>query len=269
MQSSTIQNCDIGVDIAENANEVLIESNKFVGNRVGVRFAASSRNSTLVRNEFERQRDAGIWAVRAEPDNGGAGISIRENRFTKERVGILTANVAVTLERNELLDSAEMAMQLMGTGAVARGNRISGGGGMGIVAENSRGVVIENNELDGLTAYGIMIKASADALVKGNRVHNSGYGLAFVIGTSPSTAVDNTIIEPKSNGIDVIGDSPVLRNNQVLRPRALAYKAVDFENGDQRVRSQPFLEGNNFDARGMVVTTSTPPPARAVLSNDH
>ena len=94
----------------------------------------------------------------------GAAISVRDNRFTKERIGILTANVSVAIESNELLDSREAAMQLMGTGAVARGNRISGGAAMGIVAENSRGAVIDGNELDGLTAYGIMVKGSADAV---------------------------------------------------------------------------------------------------------
>jgi parallel beta-helix repeat protein len=125
---------------------------------------------------------------------------------------------------------------------------------MGIIAENSRGAVIENNELDGLAAYGIMLKGSADALLRGNRVHNSGYGLAFVVGSSPSTAIDNTIIEPKFNGIDVIGDSPVLRGNHVVRPRALAIKVIDFDPGSgQKVRSQPFLEGNNFDAGGKII----------------
>jgi hypothetical protein len=143
-----------------------------------------------------------------------------------------------------------------------RGNRISGGAAMGIVAENSRGAVIEANEIDGLTAYGIMLKSSADAVVQGNRVHNSGYGLAFVLGTRPSTAIDNTIIEPKSTGIDVIGDSPVLRNNHVLRPRALALKVVDFKAPDGRtVRSQPFLDGNNFDAKGIVVAARQTTPA--------
>ncbi|MFL6576252.1 MAG: nitrous oxide reductase family maturation protein NosD [Povalibacter sp.] len=269
MESTTFDRCDIGVDIAENANEVLLEGNRFSGNRIGVRFAGSNRNTTLVKNEFSEHRDAGIWAVRAEADRAGPAISVRENRFNKERIGILSANVAIALERNELLDSAEMAMQLTGTGAVARGNRVSRGDGMGIVAENSRGVVIENNEIDGLTAYGIMIKSSADALVRGNRVHNCGYGLAFVIGTSPSTAIDNTIIEPRSNGIDVIGDSPVLRNNRVLRPRALAYKVVDFESGGHKIRSQPFLEGNNFNARGMIVADGdTAPKASTVLSDE-
>jgi parallel beta-helix repeat protein len=261
LESTTIQSCDVGVDVAENASEVLLERNRFVNNRVGVRLAGSNRNTSVLKNEFSEQRDAGIWAVRGDPDSRGSPVSIRENRLTGERIGILAANVSVALERNEILNSHEAAIQLMGSGAVVRNNRISGGGAMGIVAENSRGAVIESNEIDGVQAYGIMLKNSADALLQGNRVHNSGYGLAFVLGASPSTAIDNTIIEPKFHGIDVIGDSPALRNNNVLRPRALALKVVDFQGPDGRtVRSKPFLEGNNFDAKGLVVAARDSAP---------
>jgi hypothetical protein len=87
-------------------------------------------------------------------------------------------------------------------------------------------------------------------VIRKNRIHLCGYGLAFVLGNqrSPSSAIENTIIEPKVTGIDVIGDSPILRGNQVMRPRGLALKIVDYqpEGGGERVRSAPFLEGNNF-----------------------
>jgi hypothetical protein len=263
LESATIQSCDVGVDVAENASEVLIERNRFVSNRVGVRFAGSLKNASVLMNEFAGHRDAGVWAVQGRPDSRAADpISIRENRFTSERIGVLAANVAVAIERNSVSKAREAAIQIMGTGAVLRGNRITGGAAMGIVAENARGVVIEANEIDGVIAYGIMLKGSADAVVKGNRVYNSGYGLAFVLGGSPSTASDNTIIEPKFNGIDVIGDSPVLRNNNVLRPHALALKTQDFQTPDGRtVRSNPFLEGNNFDAKGLVIAASNVPSA--------
>jgi hypothetical protein len=262
LASATIQSCDVGVDVAENASEVLLERNRFVSNRVGVRFAGSNKNASVLKNEFAGHRDAGIWAVRGSPDSRTQPISIRDNRFTSERIGVLVANVAVAVENNDVLNAREAAMQVMGAGAVLRGNRISGGAAMGIVAENAQGTVIEANEIDGVTAYGVMLKTSADALVQRNRVHNSGYGLAFVLGQSPSTALDNTIIEPKFNGIDVIGDSPVLRKNHVMRPRALALKTQDFKAPDGRiVRSQPFLEDNNFDARGLVISASNEPAA--------
>ena len=126
---------------------------------------------------------------------------------------------------------------------------------MGIIAENARESIIDGNELDHLNAYGIMVRGSANVLLRANRVHNCGYGLAFVLGDqrNPSTAVDNTILEPQFNGIDVIGDSPILRRNQVLQPHALALHVSDFQRPDgTRVAAHPFLEGNNFRADSTV-----------------
>ncbi len=153
-------------------------------------------------------------------------------------------------------------MQLMGTGAVARGNRISRGAAMGIVAENAQAAVIEDNEFDGLEAYGVMLKSSADTVIRNNRIHNSGYGLAFVLGNqrSPSSAIDNTIIEPKFNGIDVIGDSPILRGNQVMRPRALALKIVDYQpEGAAASESAPLRSSK------ATTSASAPRPSRPAM----
>ncbi|MGH8231754.1 MAG: right-handed parallel beta-helix repeat-containing protein, partial [Steroidobacteraceae bacterium] len=147
--------------------------------------------------------------------------------------------------------SHEAAIHLVGAAAAIRNNRISGGESMGIVAENARGAIIDGNELDTLAAYGIMVRGSSDTLVRNNRLHGCGYGLAFVLGDtrSPSTAVDNMIIEPKFDGIDVVGDSPILRHNQVLRPHALALRVDGFQpSSGARIQAHPFLDNNSFGA---------------------
>jgi parallel beta-helix repeat protein len=247
LRSSTIDSCDVGVDVAENASEVLLERDRFSNDRIGVRFAAASRNAVVVGNDFLKDREAGLWAVRGEADTRGAPISIRENHFTGG--GVVAGNVPVLVERNEFAGATEAAIHLVGAGAVIRGNHVSGGAAMGIIAENAREAVIDTNELDHLAAYGIMVRGSSNTLVRANRVHNCGYGMAFVLGDprSPSTATDNTIIEPQFNGIDVIGDSPILRRNQVLRPHAFALHAADLQQpGGRNVPAHPFLEGNNF-----------------------
>lgn len=246
---STIDSCDVGVEVAENASDTLLERNRFVKDRLGVRFGASGHNSAVVNNEFTDDRDSGLWAVRSAPDSHDDVIGIHDNKFTEDGTGIVAGNVPVVVERNDFINDHEAAVHLVGAGAVIRGNRIAGGASMGIVAENVRGATIDDNELEGLTAYGVMIRGSSNTLVRANRLHNCGYGLAFVLGDaqSVSTAVDNTIIEPKFNGIDVIGDSPILRRNQVLRAHAYALHVEDFQppNG-QKVQSQPFLDNNNF-----------------------
>jgi len=249
LSASTIASCDVGVEIADNTSDTLLEGNHFLKDRLGVRFGAAGHNSAVANNEFTENKDAGLWAVRGAPDSHDDVISIHDNKFTADGIGIVAGNIAVLVERNDFVAAREAEIHVVGAGAVIRGNRINGGASMGIVTENARGAVIEGNELEGLAAYGVMVRGSSNTLVKGNRLHNCGFGLAFVLGDvhGVSTAVDNTIIEPKFNGIDVIGDSPILRHNEVLRARAYALHVEDFHppNG-QKVHSQPFLDANNF-----------------------
>ncbi len=205
--------------------------------------------------------------MRSAPDSRDDVIGIHDNKFTEDGAGIVAGNIPVLVERNDFINSHEAGVHVVGAKAMIRGNRFSGGASMGIVAENARGAVIDDNELEGITAYGVMVRGSSDTLVKGNRLHNCGYGLAFVLGDphSVSTAADNTIIEPKFNGIDVIGDSPNLRRNQVLRAHAYALHVEDFQpqNGP-KVQSQPFLDNNNFGT-GPVSRTSAAVVAQPAL----
>ncbi|GEM_PF-784770 len=249
LQASTLAACDVGVDVAANATDLLIERNRFTRDRIGVRFAAASRNTSIVGNEFADERDAGVWAVRSEPDLVAA-LMVRDNRFDRDHAGVVAGNIAILVERNEVIGAADAAVHILGAGAVIRGNRVSGGPSFGIVAEGAREAVIEDNELDGVAAYGIMVRGSSNALVRGNRLHRCGYGLAFVLGDArnPSTAVANIIIEPRFDGIDVVGDSPILRHNQVLRPHALALRVTDFQppGGATAIAAMPYLDGNLF-----------------------
>ncbi len=258
LSSATIDSCDVGVEVAENASDTFLERNHFLKNRVGVRFGASGHNSVVANNEFTEDKDAGLWAVRSASESHDDVIAIHDNKFTEDGTGIVAGNIPTLIERNDFINTHEAAVHLVGAGAVIRSNRINGGASMGIVVENARGAVIEDNELEGITAYGVMVRGSSNALVQANRLHNCGYGLAFVLGDahSVSTAVDNTIIEPKFNGIDVIGDSPNLRRNQVLRAHAFALHVEDFQPpSGPKVQSQPFLDNNNFGT-GLVSKTS-------------
>lgn len=251
LQSSAVESCDVGVDVAENASDLLLEHNRFASDRIGIRFAASSRNTVVVGNSFLQDKDAGLWAVRGSPDNRGGTISVRENHFSANGGDVVTGNVALLLERNDFANSRDVAIHLIGGGAAIRDNQIRGGTTMGIVAENAGEAVIDGNELEQFPTYAILVRGSANALVRGNRIHNCGYGMAFVLGDprKPSTVIGNTIIEPKFNGIDIIGDSPILRRNQVLRPHALALHVRDYQQpGGENVVARPFLEGNNFRA---------------------
>jgi parallel beta-helix repeat protein len=249
LSTSAINSCDVGVEVADNASGAFLERNRFVKNRLGVRFGASGRNSAVAGNEFMEDKDAGIWAVRSAPDSHDDVMAIHDNKFSKDGAGIVAGNIPVLVERNDFINTHDAGVHLVGASAVIRANHFNGGASMGIVVESARGAIIEGNELEGLSAYGVMVRGSSNALVRANRLHNCGYGIAFVLGDaqSHSTAVDNTIIEPKFNGIDVIGDSPNLRRNQVLRAHAYALHVENFQPPTgPKVQSQPFLDNNSF-----------------------
>ncbi|MDE2250185.1 MAG: right-handed parallel beta-helix repeat-containing protein [Gammaproteobacteria bacterium] len=259
LQSTTVESCDVGVDVAANASDVLIENNRFANDRIGVRFAAPSGTAVVTGNSFIGARGAGLWAVRAAADAGSPAINVRQNHFTANHAGVVAGNIAIVIERNDFTANApDAAVHVVGAGAVIHGNHVSGAATMGVVAENARGVSIDDNDFNQLSAYAIMLRDSPDALVRGNRVIGCGYGIAFVLGEAghPGTATDNTIVEPAYHGIDVIGDSPILRHNQVLRPHGYALHVLDFSAaGRQTVRAQPVLEGNNFRADTLQVAS--------------
>src|SRR5260221_5516655 len=267
--SSTIVSCDVGVDVAANASDILIEHTGLATDGIGVRFAAPSRNAAVTGNTFLEAAGAGVWAVRGDSDPGSTAISVEQNHFTSDHSGVVAGNIAILVERNEFVANApDAAVHLVGAGAAIRGDHIRGAATTGIVAENARAASIESNDFSHLSTYAIMVRGSADALVRANRVTDCGYGIAFVLGDAGhrSIAVDNTIVEPQFDGIDVIGDSPILRHNQVLRPHALALHVVDYhEAGGQTVRAQPLLEGNNFRADALQVASDNGPGPEAAL----
>ena len=177
-------------------------------------------------------------------------ISIHDNKFTEDRIGIVAGNIPVLVERNDFINAREADVHLVGAGAVIRGNRINGGASMGIVAENATRRRHRRQRDRGarrLRRHGARLGQHAGARQPPAQLRLRPGVRARGRSAASSTAVENTIIEPKFNGIDVIGDSPILRRNQVLRPHAYALHVEDFQPpSGQKVQSQPFLDNNNF-----------------------
>jgi hypothetical protein len=268
MHASVVESCDVGVEVAANAADVLLDDNRFASDRIGVRFAAPNPDTAVVGNTFVQAGAAGLWAVRGDPGTPDNAISVRDNHFTNDHSGVVAGNIPIVVEHNEFAgDAPDAAVHLVGAGAVIRNNHIGGPAAMGVVAENARDAVIEGNVLERLSSYAIMLRGSASAMVRANRVADCASGMAFVLGDPdhPSTAVGNTIADPKLNAIDVIGDSPILKDNQVVRPHALALRVTDYAPAaGPSVRAHPSLQGNNFRANTVGTVPAAEPTTAAV-----
>ncbi|HEX4049947.1 MAG TPA: right-handed parallel beta-helix repeat-containing protein [Steroidobacteraceae bacterium] len=249
LTASTISACDVGVEVAANANELALENDRFESNHVGIRFTSSSRDSQIVKNEFSANTTAGLWLVASQAQPAADPISVHDNQFNADATDVVVGNVPALVENNDFTAVRDAAVHVIGAGTVVRNNRITTGAAAGILVENARGAVIDGNELDHLAGYAILVRGSADTLVRSNRIQSCAYGMAFVLGDrqQPNSALDNSLIDLKYNGIDVIGESPILRRNQVLEARALPLHVQDFTSpGGTLVRAQPLLERNSF-----------------------
>lgn len=269
LQASVLESCDVGVEIASNADDILLDGNRFAGDRIGVRFAAPIHAAVVVGNTFSQAGAAGLWAVSGEVAAAANPIRVRDNHFTGNHGGIVAGNIPIVIEHDDFAGNApDPAIHLVGAGAVIRDNRIGGPGAMGIVAEGARAALIDGNDLHGLSSYALMLRSSAGATVRANRIAGCASGMAFVLGDPQhaSTVVGNTISDPKLNAIDVIGDSPILRDNQVVRPRALALRVMDYDPpGGPSVRAHPSLQGNNFRPNIIGTTPAAEPATTAAI----
>jgi Right handed beta helix region len=264
LSGSTIQSCDVGVEVAPNAGAVAVENDRFESNHVGIRFSGPSRDSLVVKNEFAGNTTAGMWLVAATAGSAADPITVRSNQFSSDGTDVVVGNVAVILEQNDFTAVRDAAVHIIGADAVVRNNRVSGGAAAGVVAENARGAVIDGNEVDHLAGYGILVRGSASTLVRGNRIHSCAYGMAFVLGDPqrPNSAIDNSLIDLKYNGIDVIGESPILRHNQVLQARVMPLHVENFVSASGSiVRAQPLLESNSFQSTPAVAIPTAAVPA--------
>ncbi len=108
---------------------------------------------------------------------------------------------------------------------------------MGVVAENARSIDHRGTtSWMGSSAYGIMVRGSANTLVRGNRMHNCGYGMAFVLGAAGEAAEHARCRTPSSSPASTASTSWGTRRSSRRKPGA----AQPSRARDQRRRtSQP------------------------------
>ena len=248
---ATIVDCDEGLHVADNVDNLIVESTRFENNRLGVQLESTSSGIILRGNRFVGHRDAAVWAVRGKPldDADVRGATLSGNYFEDDRMSLVLGNVRATVENNEFVKAREVALFLIGGGAIVRGNRIRSGSGIGIFADATQGTLIEANELDHNRALAILVRSSRGALLRKNRVYDNGYGIGFVLNerSNPNVAADNTLLTQQFDGIVVIGDSPVIRRNVALNNRSAGLRILTFlPRTGPRIAANPFIDNNTF-----------------------
>jgi len=218
LRNLVLAECDVGVYLADGADDLSVEFSAFEQNGTGVRLGGSASQVSLSENRFRKHERAAVWAVSPTAPLGAAapGVVVRHNHFEDDRISVLLINVPGRVEDNHFARAGEAAVHLTGSGLVRR-NRIQGGARVGLFADAPGGALIEDNEVD----------------------HNVA-------------VAENLVVSHREDGLYVVGGSPTLRGNHVIGNRRAAVRVLDYVpiHGAPLVGA-PLLQGNLLHDNGV------------------
>jgi hypothetical protein len=255
LRNLVLAECDVGVYLADGADDLSVEFSAFEQNGTGVRLGGGASQVSLSENRFRKHERAAVWAVSPTAPLGAAapGVVVRHNHFEDDRISVLLINVPGRVEDNHFARAGEAAVHLTGPGAVRR-NRIQGGARVGLFADAPGGALIEDNEVDHNVAVGLLLRQARSTDVVRNRVYENGYGIVVVFGdkTSPPLVAENLVVSHREDGLYVVGGSPTLRGNHVIGNRRAAVRVLDYLpiHGAPLVGA-PLLQGNLLHDNGV------------------
>jgi parallel beta-helix repeat protein len=249
MTKLTLTDCDICIAVASGISDVVIEESRFERNRIGIWLEANNAAIVIRSNQFSSHRDAAVWAVPANISGMplASKLEVSKNRFERDRLSVVLGNIPALVQDNQFTRAREVAVYLMGEGAIVRGNRITGGSGIGIYAHTTQGTVIQNNEIDHNSKMAVLVHSASNSVVENNNIYNNGYGIASVLGSraQPNVVAHNLLLNQQLDGIILIGGSPVVRGNSMMSNQLAGLRILDYLPAEGiRVNSEPFLAAN-------------------------
>jgi parallel beta-helix repeat protein len=254
LEGLEVVDCAVGVMIAEGGDSARVEGSRFTRNGTALAVSAGVSGTVVSENTFSRHDRAAIWAVAAAPLILGARrpLLVERNLFEDDRISVVLINVTGELASNRFVRSAEIAVLFTGD-SVLRGNRLESGNAIGLLADAPDGALLEGNEVSGVGGVGIVVRGARNTELRGNQVYANGYGIVVVFGEPGLSTLlaDNLVMGQAYDGVVVVGGSPVLRGNQILRNAAAGVRLLDHVPAEgPRRPALPTLEGNVLEANG-------------------
>ncbi len=232
------------LDIASPGS--LVSGFRIVGGGAGVVVrapGATLRNLTLL------EHDTGILV-----GENAAQIDVVGSRFTEDAIGVVAINVNARVEASHFTSEGSAAVYASGARAAIVNNRIFAGHGFGIHSEELQSGTILQNEIARNCNGGILLRDSANTQVLGNDLYQNGYGIVLMEGQAlrPNTVANNLIADDLADGLLLIGSSPIVRGNRVLRNRhaGLRMSSLRLGSGPARIPT-PFMAENLVQGNGV------------------
>jgi nitrous oxidase accessory protein NosD len=255
LRDLTIADSNVAVYQLETAADLTIENSTFERNVIGVHVTASAGRAAISNSRFREHHRAAIWAVAAKASVSQLRgvVEIVRNQFSGDFQPIVLLNVEAAVERNVFDGARSAAVYVSGSRPLIRRNRMRSGHTFGVYAERLDHGLIVDNEMDHNCSGGMIVRNSRSTEISFNRVYANGYGIILVDGqsASPNTVSENLIAQHAEDGLYVIGESPIVRRNQLLENRKAGLRLSVLAAVDRRALvPTPMLEGNRLNGNG-------------------
>lgn len=251
IKGASLSSSTEGIYLVDGVQDVVVEKSRFEGNATAIHLQPAVSRVTVKDNAFSRQRKASIWAVSPNPRDMDKHINltVRGNRFSRDFQSIVLIHAQGEIVNNSFEGAEVAAVYLVGSGSMAKGNRVSNGQRFGFSIDSSSGMVIEENEIDHNAGGGILLQSSSNVNIKRNRLYGNGYGVAVLFGSraNPNTIADNLLLQQKQDGLYVVGGSPILRNNVVRKSGKAGIRLLTYmKTNGELLTPNPLLEKNDL-----------------------
>ena len=248
-----VEDSTVGVEVAPGVADVSVVGSTFDRNDIGLQIPGDAFRVRVQSNTFRNHRRAAVWAVSAAlNESQDTTLEVVDNRFEDDEQSVVIVDVRAQVEANVFARARQSAVFVSATTAVVRGNRISGAIGFGIYGDRVIHTVIANNELDHNCAGGVMLRGAANTQVVSNRIYTNGSGIVGVQSDSlgPNTIAENLVLANKTDGIHLIGVSPVLRRNRLVQNLRAGLRLSTLVARGNWTASDPLMQGNVLRENG-------------------
>jgi nitrous oxidase accessory protein NosD len=249
----TVADCKDGILVGTGGAGLILRRGRLEHNDTAIRLEGDVRRVRLEHNTLQDNRTAAFWFVGAagSTDSGEAAASLTDNAFLRNGNGLVIGNEPMLIEHNRFVDTKQIALLVLGGSATIRGNDIRNSGSIGISINGGRDVAILDNEIGDAPGIAIMLRSSS-GLVERNTLHSNAYGIVSLLSTSSTLVIEgNLIFSNSADGLTVIGGSPQLNRNRIMRNRLAGLRVFDLVEPSARHPGRPTLNGNVLEANGL------------------
>ena len=248
LDSVTVSDSKVGVLLNATARSCTLRTSTLERDETGVMAQAGVRRTAILSTLFRHNARAGLWFVGPADTTSDdqPAIQVTDGVFEKNTAGVV-ANQKLRVQKTRFLGNRDSAILILGGEAHLEDNEIRGTTGTAVSVNSAAHVALLHNALIDNAGAAISVRDS-DVQIERNTLEHNGLGIISIAsqGSASARIADNLITRTTADAITLIGGTPLLRGNQVIRNDGVGLRTLDLTLRGTSLKITARLEANTF-----------------------